>query len=272
MAKMTQMQDIIRVLKENKNRWMDYNEIYNKMNKSLFGSNKYGELGQRRIVYRYLLGNELFDEDASSRPKKYRLKLHLLKKADNAAELERVYSTGEVKVFSGKKEFNEVKFSIEEEIEDEVKANYKLIFGPDAVYYDIKKKLGERICDGIVFNPKTRRLYIVENELFIHDLYGHIIPQIIEFFNAVRDEKTKESLKYRVPWEKEHELEIIKAIDNSSYDIVVVMDRINFKIEDIQRNISELAKHFVRGKDIEIVFREFNVFIDEDGKKIFRVR
>lgn len=50
------------------------------------------------------------------------------------------------------------------------------------------------------------------------------------------------------------------------------MDRIGFEIEAVQRNISELAKHFVRGKEIGIIFREFNVFVDDEGKKIFRVK
>lgn len=63
MARTTQMQDIIRVYRKNGNPWLDYNEIYTQMNKSLFGPNKYGEAGQKRIVYRYLLGNEMFDED-----------------------------------------------------------------------------------------------------------------------------------------------------------------------------------------------------------------
>lgn len=80
-----------------------------------------------------------------------------------------------------------------------------MIFGPDAAYYDIKKKIGKRICDAIVFNPKTKRLYVVENELFIHDLYGHIIPQIIEFFNGMRDEETKNNLKFNVAWDKRDE-------------------------------------------------------------------
>lgn len=275
MPKTTQIQEIIRVFKKEGNRWMDYNEIYERMDKSLFGPNKYGESGHRRMVYRYLLGNEMFDEDPNSRPKKFRLKSHILGRED-IAEVERVYSTGEIKLFSQGRQFSEVKFSHEDEIENEVKANYKFIFGPDSVYFDIKKKIGRRICDGIVFNPNTKRLYIVENELFIHDLYGHIVPQIIEFFNSMRDSETKERLKYDIEWEKhipkEKVLDIRECIDKSLYDVVVIIDRIGFETEQAERNISELAKHFVGDKNIEIVFREFNVFVDEKGTKIFRVR
>lgn len=275
MAKITQMQDIIRVFKRNGNRWMDYNEVYAQMDKSLFGPNKGGELGKRRIVYRYMLGNDIFDEDATSTPKKFRLNPTILKRGD-PSELERVYSTGNIMLFNEGRQFSEVQFSDEEMLEDEVKANYKLIFGPEAVYFDIKKRIGKRICDAIVFNPKTKRLYVVENELFIHDLYGHIVPQIIEFFNAMRESDTKEKLKYDVKWEekvvKDDVIEIMKCIDKSIFDVVVVIDRIGFKIEDTEKNISELARHFVGDKDIKIVFREFNVFIDDKGKKIFRVK
>jgi hypothetical protein len=92
----------------------------------------------------------------------------------------------------------------------------------------------------------------------------------------MRDSDTKEKLKYDVKWEdklsKEDVIEIMKCIDKSIYDVVVVIDRIGFKIEETEKNISELARHFVGDKDIKIVFREFNVFIDDKGKKIFRVK
>lgn len=267
----TLIQEIINVFKKQGNRWMDYNEIYNFMDKSLFGPNKYGERGKKNIVYRLILGNEIFDEDPNFRPKKFKLKSHILQQKD-VDEIERVYSTGDVKIFTNSTQFEEVKFSHEDEFETEVKNNYKLIFGSDAVYYDIKTKIGKRICDAIVFNPQTKKVYVVENELFIHDLYGHIVPQIIDFFNGMKDEKTKQNLKYEVSWEKDHKLPIIESIDRGNYDIIVIIDRITFKIEDVQRNIRELLKHFVENTNVDIIFKEFNVFIDENKNKIFRIK
>lgn len=267
----TLLQEIIGILKKKDNQWLDYNEIYDLMNKSLFGPNKHGERGKRNIVYRLIVGNPLFEIDDNFRPKKFRLKQHVFKEKD-VAEVETVYSTSETRIFTKDNNYEEVLFTEEDDFENEIRDNYKLIFGQDAIYYDVKRKIGNRICDGIVFNPKNKKVYIVEAELFIHDLYGHIVPQIIDFFNGMKDEKTKQSLKYEIEWKKDDQLEIIKAIDKESYDIVVVIDRITFKIEDVQKNISELIKHFVKNKDVNIIFREFNVFIDKDKGRIFRVK
>jgi len=267
----TILQEIINVFKKKGNAWLDYNEIYELMNKSLFGPNKYGVRGHKNIVYRIILGNPLFDVDPNFKPKKFKLKQQVFAEKDTS-EVETVYSTSETKVFANDDIFEEVQFTEEPDFEKEIKENYKFIFGPDAKYYDVKSKIGNRICDGIVFNPKNKKVYILEVELFIHDLYGHIVPQIIDFFNGMKDEKTKRALKYNIEWEKGDELSIIKTIDEENYDIVVVIDRITFKIEEVQNNISELIKNFVKNKDINIIFREFNVFVDKNQNKIFRIK
>ena len=267
----TILQEIISVFKKKNNSWLDYNEIYDLMDKSLFGPNKHGERGKRNIVYRLILGNELlFDEDTNHRPKKFRLKTHIMKEK-NLTEIETIYSTGDTKIFSENNKYEEVKFTYEADFEKELKENHKLVFGEDTIYYDIKKKLGDRICDAIVFNPKTKKVFIVEAELFTHSLYGHIIPQITGFFNAMKDEQTRHKLKYDIDW-KEHKLNIIEALDKSDYDIIVVIDRITFEIKETKKNISELIKNFAKHKKNEIVFKEFNVFIDENQNKIFRVK
>lgn len=135
----------------------------------------------------------------------------------------------------------------------------------------MRKKIGERICDAIVFDEELSKVIVVENELFSHDLWGHIIPQIIEFFNGMNDEETRMNLKYKIDWDDNHKLPIIEAIDKNNYEIMIVIDRIDFNIKKAKKDINELLKHFVKNKNIEIIFKEFKVFISSEEQKIYQV-
>lgn len=261
---------IVEVYKSNANAWLDYNEIYERMDKGLFGPNKHGERGKRNIVYRLLLGySDLFEVDEKFRPKKFRLALEPGDQKD--LELKAKYSVGESTIYLNNKKYEEIAFSLEQDFEEEVRDNHKLVFGEKSSYYDVKKKIGSKICDALVYDEELGKVLVIENELFIHDLWGHIIPQIIEFFNGMNDEQTKMNLKYKVDWNDSHKLSIIEAIDKASYEIVVVIDRLTFDIKKAKRDINELVKHFVRNKDIKIHFKEFKVFVSDEGEKLYQV-
>ena len=69
---MRMIDNIVNIFKDEINIWLDYNEIFERMDKSLFGPNKHGERGKRNIVYRILLGySDLFDVDENFRPNIY---------------------------------------------------------------------------------------------------------------------------------------------------------------------------------------------------------
>jgi hypothetical protein len=62
------------------------------------------------------------------------------------------------------------------------------LFGPDRFYLDIKKRIGvkgtmQNIPDGYLldFSSAKPRLYVVENELQVHDPLRHIAVQILQF-------------------------------------------------------------------------------------------
>lgn len=271
---MTQIESIINVFTDNSNPWLDYNEIYEKMDQSLFGINKNGEQGKKNIVYRLILGKiDLFDVDENFRPKKFRLKSSSGKIDEAFIQNQVKYSFGDSKLFINNEEYKIVEYAKEEQIEKEVIDNYKLIFGEKSVYFDIKKKLGPRICDGFVFDKELNRFIVVENELCIHDLWGHIIPQIIDFFNALKDETVKTKLKYEIDWNlsSSEQVNMIKAIDKMNFDIVVVIDKITFDIAEQRRAISQLCEHFNGNADINIYFKEFKIFQNEEGKKVYLV-
>ena len=96
----------------------------------------------------------------------------------------------ELAVFSETSKIPEVKFNREDEFENEIKLNAKMLFGQKTIYLDIKKRidtstLGGSIPDGILFDfedPEDIRFYLVEVELSKHSFYNHIFPQITKFF------------------------------------------------------------------------------------------
>lgn len=271
---MTQLESIIKVFTDNSNPWLDYNEVYEKMDQSLFGENKNGEQGKKNIVYRLILGKiDLFDVDENYRPKKFRLKSFCGKVDDSFIQNQIKYSYGDSVLYIDSVEYRIVEYAKEEQLEKEVVENYKLIFGNNSIYYDIKKKLGPRICDGFVFDKDLNRFIVVENELCIHDLWGHIIPQIIDFFNALKEDSVKTKLKYEIDWKlsPSEQVQMIKAIDKMQFDIVVVIDKITFDISKQKQAISELCGHFNGNADININFKEFKTFQNESGKKVYLV-
>lgn len=79
-------------------------------------------------------------------------------------------------------------WDLEEEFEKEVITHSRELFGDESIYIDIKKKIGIgnvlSIPDGylIDFSFKNNpRLYIIENELSIHDPFAHIGQQLLKF-------------------------------------------------------------------------------------------
>ena len=69
------------------------------------------------------------------------------------------------------------------------------LFGPNRIYLDVKKKIGNKgvrnIPDGylIDLNGKQPRLYVVENELESHDPLRHIAVQILQFSLSFESDK-----------------------------------------------------------------------------------
>jgi len=86
------------------------------------------------------------------------------------------------------KVFTFYEYSKESDFERDVIEHAKEIFGPKSVYIDIKKKIENdnilTIPDGYLLDfsfEADPRLYIIENELVIHDPYKHIGQQLLKF-------------------------------------------------------------------------------------------
>lgn len=271
---MSVLSSMIEIFEKNGNNWLDYSEIYTKLDPNLFGPNKNGEQGKKNIVYRNLIVNtDLFDVDENFRPKKYKLRTSNGNINTQFIDTQIKYTYGDSKIIHENDEYKVLEFSSEEDFEDEVMERYKMIFGEKSVYINLKKKLGDRICDGFVYDKNLNRLIIVENELCIHDLWGHIIPQIIGFFNAIKTDDIKMKLKYSIDWgmQDSEKLMLIEAIDKSEFDIVVVIDKMTAEIINQQRAINRLVLEFARNKNIKIYFKELKVFVNDSNEKIYQI-
>jgi len=84
-------------------------------------------------------------------------------------------------------------------LEEIVKEHADDIFGSGSVYLDLKHKLhGSEIAtipDGYAITLDPDKLWIVEVELATHDVYHHVIPQLMKFMVAVKKPSSRDRLR-----------------------------------------------------------------------------
>lgn len=149
-------------------------------------------------------------------------------------------------------------YDSEEEFERAVIDHSREIFGPDSIYFDIKKRLGNEnvltIPDGYLLDfsfQHSPQLYIIENELVEHDPFRHIGQQLLKFATAYEESrhKLKQALsseiqadpeKRRFIREKAEEADIRNVdvlLDAVIYDTqaaaIVVIDKITADLENV---------------------------------------
>ena len=144
----------------------------------------------------------------------------------------------------------------EEELEKMIVEHSSDIFGNNTYYLDIKKKISSKagfgtIPDGYVIDIEKKKLYIIEVELIKHDLRRHIRNQIIDFIQALRNEKTLNELvkifqKELSSLKKIEEKELRSIISNQG--IIILIDDVGDPTQEINPLIetvnllSELAE------------------------------
>jgi hypothetical protein len=162
------------------------------------------------------------------------------------------------RILHGGSTYRPYEYGSEEEFEQAVIEQSREIFGPDSVYFDIKKRLGNEnvltIPDGYLLDfsfQHSPQLYIVENELVEHDPFRYIGQQLLKFATAYEESrhKLKQALsseiqadlqKRRFIREKAEEAEIRnvdvlldEVIYDSQADAIVVIDRITADLENV---------------------------------------
>lgn len=155
-------------------------------------------------------------------------------------------------------------FLDENELEQAVLDNSVEIFGQNSVFVDIKRKIQHdknsfaNIPDGYVVDFKEEpKLWIVENELAIHDAFTHIGIQLLKFATQFTDGsvKLKELLLQSINENPELSRKMDQlsrkrgfsnknealdyAVFHNDFGFVIVIDHIS---EDLSRVTAEIAK------------------------------
>jgi len=105
-------------------------------------------------------------------------------------------------ILQGNKRFVEFQYKSEDDFEELIRSQSKILFGKETIFIYTKRKLkgvvlGATIPDGFLFdltdldNPE---FYLVEVELQKHDFYKHIFPQITKFFGFFRSPTSQNDL------------------------------------------------------------------------------
>lgn len=190
-------------------------------------------------------------------------------------------------------------YSDEKEFEQHVIKQANEIFGPRALYIDIKKKIGNdnivTIPDGYLIDfsfESDPRLYIIENELVTHDPYKHIGQQLLKFAISYRasgrnikqfllDNVLKDNTRKQVVEE------ITRKADHRNIDAffehlifekpvaaVVIVDEITSDLENVLSQLSMKTdivefQTFTCGSELLHKFTPFQADIREatEGKK-----
>lgn len=199
--------------------------------------------------------------------------------------------------------YKEYEYQTEKEFETDVIENAQLFFGKKSIYIDAKKKitskgLGNSIPDGFLFDLndiENPEFYIVEAELYKHDFYGHIFPQVTKFFAFFRNFESRRDLVEKIyslissDQEIEKKLKTLTktnelykflsdAIENSQ-NILLIIDREKKELPEIMDTYTDtwgkmvklqIIKKFVCGSeciftlDPEIEKIEFSLVKDVD--------
>jgi len=184
--------------------------------------------------------------------------------------MERILQDGETYIY--------FEYSKEEEFEKDIIEHSYDIFGLRSVYIDVKKRIGEdkiiSIPDGYLIDftfENNPQLYIIENELVVHDPFKHIGQQLLRFAISYKasgrkikkyllDSLSKDNAKRKIVEEGFKKAEY-GNIDNFLEDIIfekpvaaiVIIDQITTDLENV---LSQLKMQ------TDIV--EFQTFINKD--------
>lgn len=187
------------------------------------------------------------------------------------------------KLIFNNKEFTYYEYTNENEFENDVVENACRIFGEKSIYINIKKRIGDKILsipDGYLLDfsfVNEPRLYIIENELVIHDAYKHIGQQILRFAISYKasGRKIKRVLLEEIQKNERHLKLVEEFIEKAGYRNIdnlleeVIFDREVGCIVVIDRNTDEL-ENVLSQLTIKTDIVEFQAFVNDEKEEIFK--
>ncbi len=186
---------------------------------------------------------------------------------------------GTTVVFEGKK-YNEINFTREDDLEEVVKKNFRVLFGDKIIYLDLKTKtktqeLGNAIPDGILFDFSDKediQFYLVEIELAKHSFYNHIFPQITRFFASYKYTEGKNKLvddifefmennpnvqnEFKTLSASNEIYKELKDIIETSQNILIITDDELKEIEEVQATYTETWGKYVKTAILKVFENE----------------
>lgn len=159
--------------------------------------------------------------------------------------------------------YNQYEYSSEAEFEKTVVSFSKAVFGDYSIYIDVKKKIANdniiTIPDGYLIDFSFKgdpKLFIIENELVVHDPYRHIGQQLLKFAISykVSGRKIKSFLLDNVLKNENHKKALNQVIKDSEYrniddlfesmifdkpvSAIVVIDEVTSDLENVLSQLS----------------------------------
>jgi len=190
------------------------------------------------------------------------------------------------KIIRGQSIYNPFEYDDEEEFEKDVIEHVEPIFGSGVVYFNVKKRIAKQniitIPDGYLVDfsfQDNPRLYIIENELVIHDPYKHIGQQLLKFAvaykNAGREIKSyllekisnndnkKETLDNYLQNSKYRNIDALleDIIFNKPIGVIVIIDEITDDLSNvlnqlnIKSDILEFQKYINQNDSSDIIYQ-----------------
>lgn len=179
-------------------------------------------------------------------------------------------------IFTTNGRLPEVTFRLENDFEEDVYQNSKLLFGENTILLDTKTLLrgnilGGTIPDGFLFDLSDindPQFYLIEVELAKHSFNNHIFPQITKFFAFFKNQQQRQSLtdklydvitndtnilnQFKKHLGDREIFKFVKDVIEDSQNILIVIDGEKSEIADISEVYTDtwgkMVKHIILRK------------------------
>lgn len=177
--------------------------------------------------------------------------------------------------------YSKIEFSSEEEVENVVLDNFKLLFGDYSILLPkslITTNGGKgTIPDGIIVNFEAKQWYILEVERGIHGTWEHIAPQIVKQITAMANDETKNKITENCIKEinkKDGFIDLLSDIEIPAINIHGEINRIlkkdpivSLPIDLIPNDLEDWAKSMRVAVEIRLIEK----YSDLNGNILFNI-
>jgi len=186
-------------------------------------------------------------------------------------------------ILVNKQFFTLYEYPKEEEIESRVSQLTDFLFGPKALYFDIRQRMASKarkivVPDGLLLQLEEgkSKLWIVEHELSSHDLYTHIQPQISGFVRALRSLETLRDVQIALYEEIQADKtkdKVLREFLGPTSDMFFFLDRVLHErcgiiivIDEVTPQLMEICEDFSRDAEVRVI--EFRTY-QKEGEEIY---